>query len=482
VPKYPTPGIYVQELSNLPPVVVDVASAVPVFVGYTQQVTQLQQGDLTPQPQRISSLLAFEALFGSASPARVNEVQVDVQGNFLSATCALDYPLFQSLRMYFDNGGGACWVVSAGICGAASPAVDSKALVAGVKALAAFDEPTLLVCPEAAMLDDVAMAAVQQAMLHQCGRLQDRFAVLDTRLDDPQGRNFRDQIGLDALGYGASYTPWLKVRASCAAGYAVLRDKLWRGGMPVSLRDFTSDPTVLAQLRAMDQTLDANPAADLAALELVLALNFPVYHSIVGGVLNSGTVACPPSGAVTGVYVAVDRQRGVWKAPANVALNGVIAPVTSFDTTQLDALNVDTTAGKSINAIRAFAGRGVLIWGARTLAGNDNEWRYVATRRLFIMLEESLKKATAWVVFEPNDANTWNKVRGMIENYLTQKWRDGALVGVKPEQAFFVHCGVGQTMTAQDVLEGRLVVEIGMAVVRPAEFIILRFSCSTQRL
>jgi phage tail sheath protein FI len=138
-------------------------------------------------------------------------------------------------------------------------------------------------------------------------------------------------------------------------------------------------------------------------------------------------------------------------------------------------LNVDPGSGKSINAIRSFTGKGTLVWGARTLAGNDNEWRYVSVRRFFNMVEESSKKATAQFVFEPNDANTWVKVRAMIENYLTILWRQGALAGAKPEQAFFVKVGIGQTMTAQDILEGRMIVEIGMAAVRPAEFIILRF-------
>ena len=133
----------------------------------------------------------------------------------------------------------------------------------------------------------------------------------------------------------------------------------------------------------------------------------------------------PPSGAVAGVYAATDTARGVWKAPANVSLADVIEPVVKLDNAQQDDLNVDATAGKSINAIRAFAGKGTLVWGARTLAGNDNEWRYVSVRRFFNMVEESVKKSTYWAVFEPNDANTWVKVRGMIENYLTQKWREG---------------------------------------------------------
>jgi len=175
------------------------------------------------------------------------------------------------------------------------------------------------------------------------------------------------------------------------------------------------------------------------------------------------------------VYARVDNQRGVWKAPANVSLTGVIEPTYYFDNDDTDNLNIDPVAGKSVNAIRSFVGKGTLIWGARTLAGNDNEWRYISVRRFFNMVEESVKKSTYWAVFEPNDANTWVKVRGMIESYLTQKWREGALAGSTTKEAFFVRCGLGTTMSSQDILEGRMYVEIGMAVVRPAEFIILKF-------
>ncbi len=188
----------------------------------------------------------------------------------------------------------------------------------------------------------------------------------------------------------------------------------------------------------------------------------------------------PPSGAVAGVYAWTDTNRGVWKAPANMSLADVIEPMIKLDNAHQDTLNVDATSGKSINAIRSFAGKGTLVWGARTLAGNDNEWRYISVRRFFNMVEESVKKSTYWAVFEPNDANLWVKVRGMIENYLTQKWREGALAGATPKDAFFVRCGLGTTMSAIDILEGRLNVEIGMAVVRPAEFIILKFSHKLQ--
>lgn len=206
-------------------------------------------------------------------------------------------------------------------------------------------------------------------------------------------------------------------------------------------------------------------------------------HPIVSNIvehIKKDLAKVPPSGAVVGLYAYVDNARGVWKAPANVSVASVLGPVEPIDDSDQENLNVDTNAGKSINAIRAFAGRGTIIWGARTLAGNDNEWRYVPVRRFFNMVEESVKKSTAWAVFEPNSAPLWTKVKAMIDNYLTQKWREGALAGATPDEAFFVKVGLGQTMTAQDILEGRLIVEIGMAVVRPAEFIILKFSHKMQ--
>src|SRR5262249_1422876 len=153
----------------------------------------------------------------------------------------------------------------------------------------------------------------------------------------------------------------------------------------------------------------------------------PAVYNFVKTKLKDWFVDMPPSGAIAGVYAATDAARGVWKAPANVALLGVLAPVVKLNRLKQETLNVDATSGKSINAIRAFAGKGTVVWGARTLTGLDNEWRYVSVRRFFNTVEESVKKSTYWAVFESNDANTWVKVRGMIENYLIDKWREGAL-------------------------------------------------------
>ncbi|MEM9337721.1 MAG: phage tail sheath C-terminal domain-containing protein [Bacteroidota bacterium] len=196
--------------------------------------------------------------------------------------------------------------------------------------------------------------------------------------------------------------------------------------------------------------------------------------------LDSYRMTLYPSSAIAGVYARVDRNRGVWKAPANVSVNSVSSPTVLVTDDEQGGLNVDPTAGKSINVIRNFTGKGTLVWGARTLAGNDNEWRYVPVRRLFIFIEESIQKATEPTVFEPNDANTWTKLRTLIENFLASLWREGALAGASPADAFFVKVGLGETMTALDILEGRLNVEIGIAAVRPAEFIILKFSHKLQ--
>lgn len=205
-----------------------------------------------------------------------------------------------------------------------------------------------------------------------------------------------------------------------------------------------------------------------------LYASFPPYRAIINGI-STAAAKLPPSGPVAGIYSFVDRTRGVWKAPANVSVTGA-EPAATFTLSELERLNVDTTAGKSINVIRPFTGKGTLVFGARILAGNDNEWRYVNVRRLFNFVEESVKKASEQFVFEPNEANTWVRIQAMIETFLTTLWRQGALQGVKPEHAFYVAVGLGKTMTALDILEGRMIIEIGMAAVRPAEFIILKFS------
>jgi len=203
--------------------------------------------------------------------------------------------------------------------------------------------------------------------------------------------------------------------------------------------------------------------------------NVKLYKVAVGKIYDEAS-KLPPSGAVAGVYAQVDASRGVWKAPANVSVSNIVKPWVKIDNDQQENLNVDPVGGKSVNAIRTFPGQGNLIWGARTLAGNDNEWRYISVRRFFNMAEKTLKQSSSWAVFEPNVEMTWVKIKAMMNNFLTNLWKAGALQGSTPGDAFFVNVGLGTTMTQVDILEGKMIIEVGMAVVRPAEFIIIKFS------
>jgi len=241
-------------------------------------------------------------------------------------------------------------------------------------------------------------------------------------------------------------------------------------------------PTVSAFYTEIKSALDyisSTTANYLSTYETAATEMIPALKSIKNAIAGE-YIVLPPGAAIAGVYARTDANRGVWKAPANTSLNSVVGVTHLIDHDDQQGLNVDTVAGKSINAIRPFTGKGIMVWGARTLAGNDNEWRYVPVRRFFNMVEESVKKATEQFVFESNDANTWVKVRAMIENFLNLQWRAGALAGAKPNDAFYVRVGLGETMTAEDILNGIMAIEIGMAVVRPAEFIVLKFSHKMQ--
>jgi phage tail sheath protein FI len=180
------------------------------------------------------------------------------------------------------------------------------------------------------------------------------------------------------------------------------------------------------------------------------------------------------------LIATTDSQRGVWKAPANIAVQSVTGLTLLPSDRAQETLNVDVATGKSINALRAFPGRGILVWGARTLDGNSSEWRYLNVRRTTIMVGQSIKQALERFIFEPNDANTWTNLRTMIENFLITLWRAGALVGVKAEQAFAVHVGLGSTMTQNDIDLGLLKLSVMLALVRPAEFLVLTFQQKQQ--
>lgn len=180
----------------------------------------------------------------------------------------------------------------------------------------------------------------------------------------------------------------------------------------------------------------------------------------------------PPSGTVAGIYARIDERRGVWKAPAGTSsgVQGVVGLGETYTDSRQDLLNPN-----AVNVLREFSGRGILVWGARTLS-SDPEWRYVSVRRLANMIERSVVQDTQWVVFEPNDEPLWTSVRASIESFLVGLWTDGGLAGSKPGAAFFVKVGLGETMTPSDVSDGRLIITIGFAPLKPAEFTVIHIT------
>ncbi len=199
------------------------------------------------------------------------------------------------------------------------------------------------------------------------------------------------------------------------------------------------------------------------------ALYFPWIK--VSGVSSGQVLLVPSGGHVAGTYARSDLERGVQKAPANVVVEGVVGLEFSISSSQQDLFNLD-----GINCIRSFLGKGITVWGARTLSV-DSLWKYVSIRRLFTYLENSILKGTQWVIFEPNNQITWTKAIQTITEFLRTAWKNGVLQGAKPEEAFFVKCD-RTTMTQSDIDNGRILIVIGVAPTKPAEFIVFRVNHS----
>ena len=450
-----SPGVKIKEVASIPASVPQVATAVPVFLGFTELDP--------PNPVRITSMPEYIKYFGGPSTQSADRLNVTLAASG-EDTVAFQGPnariLFYSLQLYFANGGGPCYIISIGdyVDGLSQTAPQYLTAIDKAKKL---DEPTLLIITDIISLGWTSYETIIQYGLSHCAEMGNRMFLIDCiRAIDLANDTaaMRTRIGTENLDYGIAYYPFIissipledsNISISTAEDGAAIG-----GGTLEEIKNSTSTSVQQAYALQADRIAKA---------------------------IKKAEIKYPAAAAIAGQYCRVDRERGVWKAPANVSLNAVKGPLLGMSDDQQAGLN-QHDSGKSINAIRQFTGRGTLIWGARTLAGNDPEWKYIPVRRLFLTVETSLKRATEFVVFEPNTANTWTRVKALAENYLTDLWRQGALAGPTPEQAFFVNVGLGETMTSQDVLEGKLIVEIGMAAVRPAEFITIRFSHKIQEI
>lgn len=509
-----TPGVYITELDAFPPSVVGVQTAVPAFIGYTQKA-EISGKPVYLKPIKIGSLADFEAVFGSGYEPTYDIEEVvnpSVDGyDFrvlnsagtswvyyrLKQTQASKFNLYNSLRLFYDNGGGTAWIVSAGAY--SDGKVEAANLEKGLGAIAEQVGPTMLVMPDAVLVDEANFATLSKKMLAQCGDRQDRVAILDvwgTETLDPTKTSypldfdalivkFRAAVGDNFLNYGMTYFPFVNASVvqpseieytnfnindapQLAKLQGILKDEAAR------LYSGVRKTTVDGYIDAMDPAVtkpDDTPAVTRLNQDLNNAL--PLLPQMEGVIVRKLNVL-PPCGAMAGVFTLNDLTRGVWNAPANTTLVSVISPSLLLNDVQQGDLNAPLD-GKAIDVLREFVGRGTVVWGARTLDGNSNDWRYIQVRRTLIYIEQSIKSALNPFVFAPNDGNTWVTVTSMVSNFLQGLWSQGGLMGATASEAYTVQCGLGSTMTALDILEGYMIVQVTVQMIRPAEFIELTF-------
>lgn len=338
-------------------------------------------------------------------------------------------PLSHAVFGFFLNGGGRCWVVNVGEGrGVSSVGAERR----GLELLEEVDEVSILAIPG---FTDI--ASYDAAIAH-CEKLRNRVAILDpptelssldqlTRIATPEPPAATDETSEQSSGEGGS-------------GEGEVAD----AEPPAGLRPPTTDggfaTFYFPRIHVVDPLRDGRPG-------------------LVG-----------PSGHIAGVWARTDGLRGVHKAPANEMVRGALDVGYRLTQEEQGGLNQ-----KGVNCIRFFGSDGIRIWGARTLAESSSEWRYVNVRRLFIMIEESISRSTRWIVFESNDRTLWKSIERDINAFLRRVWRSGALMGSTPEEAFFVKCDE-ETNPTEDIDAGIVTTLIGLAPVKPAEFVVFRIS------
>jgi len=454
---YRTPGVYIEEKNAFPGSAVAVETAVPVFIGYTEKAERNGKS-LKGIPTKVTSLAEFSEMFGAGFRQQFSVAKV-LEKTSHSDTFAINneqytvqvhqpFMLFSSLRLFYANGGADCFILSVGDYSGSVKASDLNNADVFL-ALEKEFEPTMVVIPDAVVVASQIAAAnpdpkkapdytdfygIYQAVLAHCAKVQSRvgiFDVLTEKVDDDAIGNFRTGIGANLLNYGNAYYPWLNTAIvqnteidfrnlglatdaakpdttkgatqEIATAIAILTDKL----IEPAAKKLMADAAAVAPLTNDDATKLAKDQAqaNLNFHQGLLATS-PTYVSIMNEI-RSQLNRLPPAAAMAGIYTFVDNSRGVWKAPANVSLSMVSSPTSNITSEQQASYNVDPMTGKSINIIRPFRGIGTMVWGARTLDGNSQDWRYINVRRTLIMIEQSIKLAMRSYVFEPNTSATW---------------------------------------------------------------------------
>jgi phage tail sheath protein FI len=500
-PNYLAPGIYLEETPAGSRPIQGVGTAVAAFVGLTESGP-------VGAPTLVSNWTAYRQLFGGFAPG-----------------CHLPRAIYG----YFQNGGGSCYVVRAG-AEAGEPVARAQLPSADDQSIASYDVSLAADAPEGTISVEVTAPADAGPDDEQAGGAAAETFDLIVRIGDREVERY-ESLSLGPGPQNAVSTVNQRsrvIRMAEAAGGAIARLLPAPGSVSLVAPEAPERPgpeafvgdlaarTGLGALEAIDEvTMIAAPdvvgqAGETPDLDMVKAVQLEMiaqceklkdrmtildpppglsvqavhawrmtqgYDSPfaalywpwlrVPGEAN-GPVSMPPSGHVAGVWARSDAGRGVHKAPANEAIGGVLDVELQVTQEEQELLNP-----VGINAMRAFPARGIRIWGARTLAPADSEWRYLNVRRLLNYLEESIVEGTQWVVFEPNDQRLWQRIIRSVTAFLTLSWRDGALFGARPEDAFFVKCDA-ENNPPEVVDAGQVIIDIGVAPVKPAEFVVFR--------
>lgn len=504
-----SPGVYINEQNAFSNSIVPVATAVPAFIGYTPQA--LYEGKSYQNVvQRITSFAEFQAIYCLPDPPLpapaskqyspeyylVKQKNKPDKGDYMLIEGAYHsivpdpntiYYLYNSVRLFYENGGGNAYIVSVGSYGAPSKKpispgdqivntnVQLNDLMAGMALLKNESEPTMYICPEATLLSVENNGTLMQEMLLQCTEMQTAVAIFDViggRNPDPilytnDIETFRNNTGSLGLCYGTAYFPF--IATTVMQNLEIDYTNLFGGDIKQLAPILNPADNPNSGVASIIPSIQSGSGLTVAQYNNALINASKTYSTIIEHVLRDANIL-PPSGAMAGVITTVDNEVGVWQAPANISIVGVLSIPIHLSESQQQNLNMDAISGKSINAIRFFNGPGILVWGARTLDGNSLDWRYLPIRRTMTFLEQSCKLATQAYIFQPNDKNTWEAIKAMIGGFITSVWEQGGLQGASASEAFSVDCGLGTTMTSDDLLIGIMRVTVKVALIHPAEY------------
>lgn len=507
---YKTPGVKPIEKRVFGRTISSKITAVPIFIGYTQKIprqtdtkktsesipgtkdTNTSKSTRKSSPKKNKEDAVQEEEVGLAvavdtrnKPLHSIEVpkenrlyvaKINSVDEYIEVFGGGDYKrenkifyLFESIKLFFINGGKTCYIISVGTYN--SDEISKEELANGIPKIFEIQQANLVLIPDAVSLEgNKERGELYDELLKSCsfenrhGVFINQFALLDAKkgLKKHEGEEALKQLtSSDRLVHGAMYHPWLKTNV-------------------VTKADIEQSLLIEENLKFIETKFNLNGETNLFKdLPIKGKANFlrrqkrKAWNDFIKITIERNSLL-PPSGAVAGAFVRSDEQFGIQKAPANINLKGVVELNAIInDANQRDFNAPDN--GKSINCIRSFVNNDIKIWGARTLDCRDLDYRYVNVRRTMSMLQDAIKNLLEKFVFDDNNERTWLKIRASLSKFLKGMLRRGVLAGTTPSAAFEFSVGFGETMDEADIHEGIIRVVVKLALIRPAEFIEISF-------